>query len=84
MHDSDGAKHGFEKTLIRASFSPDGALIGAGSADRNVFVWDALTAEVLYCLPGHKGTVNEVAFHPSEPVIVSCGVDKQIFLGELN
>lgn len=80
----DGAKHGFEKTLIKASFSPDGALIGAGSADRNVFVWDATTAEVLYCLPGHKGTVNEVAFHPTEPIIVSCGVDKQIFLGELN
>ena len=30
-----------------------------------------------------QGSVNEVDFHPNEPVIGSAGSDKLIFLGEL-
>jgi len=29
-------------------------------ADRCVYIWDAATARLLYKLPGHEGTVNEV------------------------
>lgn len=50
---------------------------------RIVHIWDSTTAERVYYLPGHKGSVNEIIFHPQEPVIASCGSDKQIFLGEL-
>ena len=35
-------------------------------------------------LPGHKGSVNEAVFHPKEPIIASCGSDKQIYLGEFD
>ena len=53
-------------------------------ATRNRYVWDVSNQEVLYQLPGHKGSVNEVAFHPTEPIIASCSSDKNIYLGELS
>lgn len=80
----DGAPAGFEKNLIRASWSPRGDRICAGSGDRTVVVWDTRTAKLLYKLPGHKGTVNDVRFSPGEePVIVSGSTDRSLFLGEL-
>jgi WD40 repeat protein len=51
---------------------------------RNVYVWDENTTRILYSLPGHKGSANSVDFHPNEPVIVSGGSDKKIYLGELH
>lgn len=65
----DGASSGLEKNLIRASWDSKGEKIAAGSGDRSVVVWDAKTAKLLYKLPGHKGTVNDVRFAPNgEPI----------------
>ncbi|KAG0229372.1 hypothetical protein BGW42_001625 [Actinomortierella wolfii] len=69
----EGAPHGFEKNLIRPAWSKDGTIIGVGSGDRSVVVWDAITRKILYKLPGHKGCVNEVDFHPKEPIAVMAG-----------
>ncbi|XP_039274232.2 U5 small nuclear ribonucleoprotein 40 kDa protein-like [Styela clava] len=78
-----GHQHNFEMNLLRCSWSPDGSRIAAGSANRFVHVWDARSSQLLYKLPGHAGCVNEVSFHPKEPIIMSCSMDKQIYLGEL-
>ena len=78
-----GHTHGAEKALLRCAWSHDGGLVTAGSADRNVHIWDADSCEPLYILPGHKGSVNEVAFHPIESVVASCSTDKTVWLGEL-
>jgi len=78
-----GAQHNYEKGLLKCSWSRTGAQVAAGSADSFVYVWDASTKRIAYKLPGHTGTVNEVDFHPSQPIICSCGNDKQIFLGEI-
>ena len=48
-----------------------------------MYVWDASSKRILYKLPGHKGSVNEVDFHPTQPIICSCSNDKQIYLGEI-
>lgn len=65
----DGAPTGIEKNLLRASWSPDGKMITAGSGDRTVVVWDAASGKLLYKLPGHKGAVNDVRFSPTgEPL----------------
>jgi Prp8 binding protein len=65
----DGAPVGLEKNLIRASWNPAGDKIAAGSGDRSVVVWDFKTGKILYKLPGHKGTVNDVRFTPNnEPI----------------
>ena len=37
---------------------------------------------MLYKLPGHLGSVNDVDFHSVEPIILSASSDKQIYLGE--
>lgn len=69
----DGAPVGLEKNLIRASWDPTGARIAAGSGDRSVVVWESKTGKLLYKLPGHKGTVNDVRFSPNdEPISKFC------------
>lgn len=50
---------------------------------RNVYIWEATSGRLTYQLPGHKGSVNGIDFHPQEPIVLSCGSDKKIFLGEL-
>ena len=65
----DGATSGLEKNLVRASWDAKGEKIGAGSGDRTVVVWEAKSGKLLYKLPGHKGSVNDVRFSPgSEPI----------------
>ena len=78
-----GAQHNFEKGLLRCSWSPTGGHVAAGSADSFVYVWDAATKRIAYKLPGHSGAVNEVEFHPNQPIIASCGNDKLVYVGEI-
>eukprot|EP00920_Eleutheroschizon_duboscqi_P015363 GHVT01035507.1.p1 GENE.GHVT01035507.1~~GHVT01035507.1.p1 ORF type:complete len:105 (+),score=4.64 GHVT01035507.1:533-847(+) len=78
-----GATHNFEKNLLRVRWSSDDNLVAAGSADRCAYVWDSRTKALLYKLPGHSGSVNEVTFHPKEPVVASGSSDRTIYLGEL-
>jgi len=78
-----GHQHNFEQSLLRCGWSADGRRVTCGSSDRHVHVWDTTTRALLYRLPGHRGAVNEVAFHPKEPIILSVSNDKQIFLGEI-
>ncbi|KAL3316205.1 U5 small nuclear ribonucleoprotein [Cichlidogyrus casuarinus] len=80
-----GHKHTFEKNLLRCAWSADSRLVTCGSGDSFVFVWDAQNPRrLLYKLPGHNASVNETAFHPVEPIIMSVASDKRIFLGEIN
>ncbi|TGZ77683.1 WD40 repeat-like protein [Ascodesmis nigricans] len=81
----EGAPHGIEKNLIRASWSPNGEKIAAGSGDGTVVVWETDSRKMLYKLPGHRGTVNDARFSPNvnEPIIVSASSDQSLILGEL-
>lgn len=36
------------------------------SCCRFVYVWDTNSRRILYKLPGHDGSVNDVDFHPNE------------------
>jgi len=78
-----GVQHNFEKTLLKCSWSPDGSKVSAGSADRHVYIWDTASRRILYKLPGHRGSVNDVDFHPTEPIIGSASADATIYLGEI-
>ena len=80
-----GARHGPDKMLHRCAYSAaPGARVAAGGADGNVVVWSAKTGAAEYVLPGHAGSVNAVAFHPTEPaVIASASSDGVVFVGEL-
>ncbi|KAI0692561.1 WD40 repeat-like protein [Cytidiella melzeri] len=80
-----GAPAGFENTLLRGSWSrnDDGKRVGVGGADRTVCIWDVDTGKILYKLPGHKGTVTAVDFHPKEPIILTGSKDGTMLLGEI-
>lgn len=56
-----GATHNAENNLIRCDWSPDGAMVCAGSADRNVLVWvstdsDWTCASLLLNFAPHRRT----------------------------
>uniref|UniRef100_A0A0N5ADH4 U5 small nuclear ribonucleoprotein 40 kDa protein n=1 Tax=Syphacia muris TaxID=451379 RepID=A0A0N5ADH4_9BILA len=78
-----GHQHNFEKNLLKCSWAPDGQRISAGSSDRFLYVWDVGSRGIVYKLPGHQGSVNATDFHPKEPILLSAGSDKKIFLGEI-
>ncbi|CAD7937441.1 unnamed protein product [Amoebophrya sp. A25] len=78
-----GHLHNYEKNLLRCRWSADGTHFASGSADRNVYVWSANSKQLVYKLPGHDGSVNDVAFHPREPILCSGSSDKTLFMGEL-
>ncbi|CAG9838011.1 unnamed protein product [Diabrotica balteata] len=80
----NGHQHNFEKNLLRCAWSPDGSKITCGSADRFVYIWDTTSRRIIYKLPGHNGSVNDVKFHPNEPIILSGSSDKQLYLGEID
>jgi len=68
-----GAPVGVERNLVRASWSAGGDRIGVGSGDGSVCVWESRTGKLIYKLPGHRGTVNDVRFAPGEePISESC------------
>jgi len=79
-----GATHNAEKGLLNCAWSSDGNMVTSGSSDKAVHIWDELSTEELYYLPGHSGCVNSVIFHPKENVIASGSSDKSIFVGELS
>ncbi|KAK5641289.1 hypothetical protein RI129_009836 [Pyrocoelia pectoralis] len=78
-----GHLHNFEKNLLRCAWSSDGSKVSSGSADRYMYIWDTTTRRIIYKLPGHNGSVNDVDFHPNETIIASGSSDKQIYLGEI-
>ena len=80
----DGAPAGIENMLLRAVWNSDGRKIAAGSgSDHTVVIWDTFTKRILYKLPGHKGSVNDVSFSPIEPIVATASSDSTVILGEL-
>mmetsp|Transcript_5149 Transcript_5149/g.20546 ORF Transcript_5149/g.20546 Transcript_5149/m.20546 type:complete len:388 (-) Transcript_5149:97-1260(-) len=78
-----GHRHGSDRNLLKCAWSRDGEQVACGSADRVVRVFDEPSAMELYALPGHRGTVNDVAFHPKTNILVSASSDKTLFIGLL-
>lgn len=74
----DGAPTGHERNLLKASWDADGKRIAAGSGDQSVAIWDAATGKLLHKLPGHKGAVNDVRFHPQDEPLGKLHVDVEI------
>jgi len=84
MKTFEGATHSEEQNLLRCNWSSDGRYVCAGSSNRMVYVWDFNTRQVAYRLPGHTGSVNEVDFHPTDRVLLSCSSDRTMYIGELH
>ena len=74
---------GYENLLIKSAWSKDGRRVATGGTDRTCTIWNVDKSNILYKLPGHRGTCTAVALHPQEPIIVSASVDATMFLGEI-
>jgi len=81
-----GHTHNAERGLLKCCWSADdGKMVSCGSADKQVHIWDEYSEQELYTLPGHRGCVNAVTFHPTQTNVVASGSsDKHIFVGELS
>jgi WD40 repeat protein len=61
-------------------FSPDGARIASGGADKSIKLWDAASGRLLRTFDGHSDTVGSVAFSPDGTRIASGSDDHTIRL----
>ena len=72
-----------DRSLLRCSWTPDGRYFSAGSSSSSDFVVCMWTkkGQPFKAFPGHSGFVTEVAFHPSDNLMASCGMDGKLLVG---
>jgi U3 small nucleolar RNA-associated protein 13 len=64
-----------DKDINSVSVSPNGRLIGTGSQDRTVKVWDSVSGTLKITCRGHKRGVFDVRFSPVDKIIASASGD---------
>ena len=72
-----------DRSLMRCSWTPDGRYFASGSGSTSQYVvcmWDRKGAP-FKAFPGHQGFVVEAAFHPTENLMATCGMDGKLFVG---
>lgn len=73
------AGHLNKDLCVMACFSTvNGKWVISGSEDNHLYVWDLNTCQVVGKLTGHTRPVLSCDVHPSEQVIVSGSLDKNI------
>ncbi|KAH0559160.1 hypothetical protein GP486_004305 [Trichoglossum hirsutum] len=72
--------HRNEKFSIGGTFGwqNDAAFVVSGSEDNRIYIWNVRSKEVLQRLEGHEGAVLGVDAHPTENLLVSCGLDHTV------
>jgi len=58
-----------------AAFHPDGLILGTGTVDSMVRVWDVKTQQNVVTFEGHKGTVSSLNFSENGFYLVTAGPD---------
>ena len=58
-----------------ATYSPDGKRLAGGRDDGTTMIWDATTGKEQFTLPGHAGTIIDVAFNRSGSQLATASWD---------
>ncbi len=70
-------------SVLAVSFSPDGALLAAGTASCDIRIWQVNDGVPLLTLKGHDHWVWSIAFSPSGKLLVSGSVDQTVRLWDV-
>ncbi len=63
--------NGHSDDVFSVAFSPKGMLLGSGSHDKTIKVWDVSTGQDKHTLKGHWDKVNSIAFSPDGQTLVN-------------
>jgi WD40 repeat protein len=69
--------------ILSLTFSPDGHLLAAASADRAVAVWSVATGTLFRAFKGHTGAITAVAFSPDGRMLAAGSADQTIKLWQV-
>lgn len=72
-----------KQDIFAIDVSQTGELFASSSFDGTTQVWKTKGWEPLYHFPGHGNWVGDVAFHPTEPVMVTAGLDGRLQIWDL-
>ena len=67
-----------------ADFSPDGKKFVTASRDMRALVWKTGSQKPVMTLSGHRSSVYDAAWHPSEDVIATASSDNTIIIWDAN
>jgi WD40 repeat protein len=74
-----------ENSVFTARFSDNGTKLFSGSRDAHLKVWDLNeNFENISSQSAHLFTINNIAFHPTEPFFATASRDKTIKIWDLN
>jgi len=71
-----------DSTIVCLAYSPDGKRLAAGNVNRQIFIWDLATRELLFALEGHEGQVTSLAYAPDGSRLVSGSLDRTVRIWE--
>lgn len=72
-----------KQDVFALEVSKNGQYLASASFDGTTRVWNTQTWEEIYNFPGHANWVGDVAFHPTEPLMVTAGLDGRLQLWNL-
>jgi hypothetical protein len=72
------------RAVFAVAFSPDGKLLGSGSADGTVRLWETATGNEVRQFKGHAKRIKSVAFSPDGKVLLSGSHDGTVRLWQVS